>query len=158
MKFITDPETLSDLGGWCDALIKRIQLEMHNQGINASGNLSNSLEYTIADESDGTHIRVLADNYFLYAEKGRKSGKVPYNFISVLEDWIKAKGISVPSQFKTARQFAGAIFYKIKTYGSRRERYKDPADVAGPALDVMLPRLNGILENRVVAYINDDLF
>ena len=61
MKFITDPETLSDLGDWCDALIKRIQLEMHNQGINASGNLSNSLEYTIADESDGTHMRVLAD-------------------------------------------------------------------------------------------------
>lgn len=158
MKIITDSKTLSDLSNWADTLIKRIQVEMQNQGINASGNLSNSLEYRITNETDGTHIQVLADSYFIYGEGGRTSGKVPTNFIDILEDWVNTKGISVPSQFKNARAFAGAIYYNIKTYGSKRHRENTPADVVGPALNEMRPKLNEILENSVVAYVNDELF
>lgn len=158
IKVITDSKTLSDLNNWTDTLVKRIQVEMQNEGLNASGNLSNSLEFVITDESDGTHIQVLADNYFLYAEKGRKSGRTPRNFISILEEWIADKRISVPSKFATAKQFAGAIYYVIKVYGSRRYREDDPLDVVGPVLDEMRPKLNEILENRLVTYINDSLF
>lgn len=158
MKIIIDNKTISELNDWADTLIKRIQVEMQNQGINASGNLSNSLEYRITDEGDGTHIQVLADSYFIYGEGGRASGKTPANFVNILEDWVNAKGISVPSQFKSAKAFAGAIYYNIKTYGSKRHRENNPADVVGPALDEMKPKLNKILENSVVTYINDNLF
>ena len=72
---IIDANTLNQIEGWADKLIKRIQVEMQNQGLNASGNLSNSLEYAIADN----HIRVLANPYMLYEEKGRDKGKIPYN-------------------------------------------------------------------------------
>ena len=158
IKLITDSRTLSDLNNWADTLVKRIQVDMQNNELNASGNLSNSLEYVITDESDGTHIKVMADPYFLYAEKGRKSGKVPYNFISILEEWIADKGVFVPSKFRTAKQFAGAIYYNIKTYGSKRWRTDNPLDVVGDAVSEMLPKLNGILETSVVGYINDNLF
>lgn len=158
IKIITDTKTLSDLNNFADKLVKRIQVEMQNERLNASGNLSNSLSYVITDENDGTHLQVFADNYFLYAEKGRRSGRTPRNFISILEEWIADKRITVPAKFKTAKQFAGAIYYNIKTYGSKRYRTDDPLDVVGPVLDEMKPKLNGILENGIVTYINDSLF
>lgn len=158
MKILTDSTSISDLNSWTESLVEKIKKEMENQGINASGNLSDSLEYRITNETDGTHIQVLADSYFIYGEGGRTSGKVPMNFIDILEDWVNNKGISVPSQFKSAKAFAGAIYYNIKTYGSKRHRENNPADVVGPALNEMRPKLNEILENSVVAYVNDELF
>ena len=62
---------------------------MHNKNVDASGNLSSSLEYVIENEDDGTHIKVLANNYFIYAEGGRTAGKVPYNFTDILKQWIE---------------------------------------------------------------------
>ena len=156
MKIITDSKTLSDLSNWADTLIKRIQVEMENQGINASGNLSNSLEYRITDEGDGTHIQVLADPYFIYAEGGRDKGKIPRNFTDILKQWIKDKGLSVND--KEDAQFASSIAWKIAKHGSARHRDKNPADVVGPALDEMRPKLNQILESSLVAYVNDSLF
>lgn len=156
MRFeIIDSNTLTKVEGWTDKLVKRIQVEMHNQGINASGRLSNSLEYTIEDN----HIKVLADNYFLYAEKGRDRGKIPYNFSTILEKWISDKGLAVPAKFQNANQFAWAIAMRIKKYGS--SKYRNPSqrqDVVGAPLNELLPELNNILQNRVVLYVNDDLF
>lgn len=158
MKISIDQYILDDLEGWLDTFVKEVKVELHNKGINASGNLSNSFEYRIERQSDGMHAIVEANNYLVYAEGGRTAGKVPYNFIDILEDWVNTKGISVPSQFKNARAFAGAIYHNIKTYGSKRHRENNPVDVVGPALDEMKPKLNDILENRLVIYANDALF
>lgn len=158
MRLISDPIILQELNDWCNAFVNRIRVEMHNQGINASGNLSNSLEYTITDDADGTHIQVLADPYFFYAEKGRKAGKVPYRFGDILAQWVEDKGVAVPSQFKDARQFGYAIASNIRRYGSKRFRENNPVDVVGSALDEMRPKLNDILENYLITYVNDNLF
>lgn len=157
MKFIGDPNTLAALDAWGDTFVKRLQVEMQNQGINASGNLSNSLEYVITNEGDGTHISVLADPYFFYSEHGRRAGRIPYNFVDIIEEWIADKRLTVP-QGLTPRRFASAIAYKIKYYGSRRYRQKDPADLVQPVMDEMYPKLGDILESRVMYYINDNLF
>lgn len=152
---IIDSDTLNKIEGWADKLVKRIQVEMQNQGINASGNLSNSLEYAIADN----HIRVLANPYMLYAEKGRDKGKIPYNFSTILETWIADKHLTVPAQYKTPNQFAWAIAMKIKKYGS--SKYRNPSqrqDVVGAPLSELLPELNNIISNHVVMYVNDNLF
>ena len=156
MKIITDNKTLSDLNNWADTLIKRIQVEMENQGINASGNLSNSLEYRITDKSDGTHIQVLAAPYFVYAENGREAGKIPSNFIDILKQWIADKGLDKSDE--EDRQFACSIAYKIMNKGSQRHREHKEVDVITPALDETRPKLNEILETSVVVYINDLLF
>lgn len=156
MKFeIIDTDTLQKVENWADKLVKRIQVEMQNQGINASGRLSNSLEYSVADN----HIQVLADKYFLYAEKGRDKGKVPWNFTDILETWIADKRLVVPAKFQTPRQFAWAINTKIRRYGS--DKYRNPSkrqDVLEKPMSELLPELNDILQNRVVLYINDNLF
>ena len=157
MKFIGDPNTLAALDAWGDTFVKRLQVEMQNQGINASGNLSNSLEYVITNEGDGTHISVLADPYFFYAEHGRRAGRIPYNFVDIIEEWIADKHLTVP-QGLTPRRFASAIAYKIKYYGSRRYRQKDPADLVQPVMDEMYPKLGDILESRIMYYVNDSLF
>lgn len=158
MKLISDPLTINQLNDWARTFVDRIKVEMHNQGLDASGRLSDSLEYTITDTQDGTHIQVLAAPYFFYAEKGRKSGKVPFRFGDILAQWVEDKGIAVPSQFKDARNFGYAIASKIKQYGSKRYRENKPLDVVSAALDEYRPKLNEILENRTVYYINDNLY
>ena len=158
MKFITDSNILSQLNQWGGEFVTRLKAELWNQSVTASGRLADSLEYEITDDSDGTHIRVLGDYYFPYAEAGRKAGKIPYNFASIVEKWVEDKGVSVPSKFKTPRQFAWAIAYKIKYYGSRRYREQDIADVVSPVADEMIPRLNDIVTNSVVVYVNDNIF
>jgi len=156
MKFeIIDSDTLNKVENWADKLVKRIQVEMQNQGLNASGNLSNSLEYVIEDN----HIQILANPYFLYAEKGRDKGKVPWNFTDILETWIADKHVTVPAKFQTPRQFAWAINTKIRKYGS--DKYRNPShrqDVLEKPMSELLPELNNILQNRVVLYVNDNLF
>lgn len=157
MKLISDSNVISKLNEWSDTFVKRLQVEMQNQGINASGNLSNSLEYTIEDEGDGTHITILADPYFFYAEHGRRAGRIPANFVDILEEWVADKGITVPSGL-TARKFASAIAWKIKRYGSLRYRTQSPADVVAPVMNEMYPKLGDILESRIMMYVNDELF
>lgn len=158
MKLISDTLTIQQLNDWARTFVDRIKVEMHNQGLDASGRLSDSLEYTITDTQDGTHIQILAAPYFLYAEKGRKSGKIPFRFGDILAQWVEDKGVAVPSQFKDARQFGYAIASTIKKYGSKRYRENKPLDVVSAALNEYRPKLNEILENRTVYYINDNLY
>lgn len=158
MKLISDPLTIQQLNDWARTFVDRIKVEMHNQGLDASGRLSDSLEYTITDTQDGTHIQVLAAPYFFYAEKGRKSGKIPFRFGDILAQWVEDKGVAVPSQFKDARNFGYAIASTIKKYGSKRYRENKPLDVVSAALNEYRPKLNEILENRTVYYINSELY
>ncbi len=157
MKLITDSNTIAKLNEFGSEFVGRLKAELWNQHITASGNLADSLEYVISDESDGTHITVLGDPYFIYAEKGRRAGKVPYSFTTILEKWIEDKGLQVP-QGLSVKQFASKIAWKIKRYGSLRYRTQSPADVVEPVASEMIPRLNDILENRVMMYVNDELF
>lgn len=141
--------------GWAARVVEAIRVELHNQSIEASGNLSASLEY----EADGDHVRILADGYFPYAEVGRRAGKVPYRFTDILEKWVKDKGVIRPASFRTDKAFASAIAYNIKHYGSSRYRGDRPkVDLVGPVLDKELPVLNQIVDNAVTFYINDALF
>ena len=125
---------ISRLQESADQLIEQIRQEMENQGINASGNLASSLQWVI-DTTGGISFKVLADSYWDYAMKGRGPGKVPGNFKEILKQWINAKGIQFSG---TIDQFAGAIMYTIRNFGSRRYRDNDPADVLTIPIDQFL--------------------
>lgn len=156
MKVFIDNYTLDKVEEWLDRFVKSVQIELHNDRIDASGDLSDSIDYRIERQSDGMHAIVESNNYMLYAEGGRKGGKIPHNFIQILTQWIKDKGLSVSP--KDDRRFAYFTAMKIKTYGSRRYRDNDIDDVLGKVLDRERPKLNEILENRMVVYVNDNLF
>lgn len=152
---IIDNQTKTNIEAWLDRVIGQIRTEMHNQGVNASGNLSSSLEGVVGDDS----VQILAAPYFLYAEKGRDAGKVPRNFVDIISKWIDDKGLAIPAKYKSQRQFASAVVWKIRKYGSLRYREPDKrVDLLGDMLDKELPELNKIIENRVVLYVNDELF
>lgn len=118
------------VGEAADLLIEDIRSEMERQNINAKGNLSASLGWRITANDRGLSLSVMADDYWDYAMGGRGPGKIPGNFVEILQDWIVAKNIPFDGSI---RNFAGAIAYNIKNYGSRRYRENNPADVlSGP--------------------------
>lgn len=118
-------------------LVDAIRRRLAEEEINASGRLSDSLEYVVT--ADG--LQVLADDYFIYAERGREAGRIPKDFGVILSQWVDAKGISVPSQFKDSLQFGWAIANKIKTYGSLRKRTNNPVDLLDEPIDEITDEL-----------------
>lgn len=156
MKATIDKYILDDIEHWLDTFVKEVQVELHNDGTNASGSLSDSFSYKIEKHSDGVHAIVEANNYLVYAEGGRKAGKTPKNFIDILKQWIKDKGLSVSD--KDDARFAFFVARKTRNFGSRRYRDNDIDDVLGKVLSRERPKLDDILENRLVVYANDNLF
>lgn len=114
-------------------LVEKIQGEIAKDNLVASGNLKESVEYKL----EGNDILVLTNAYLQYAEYGRTAGKIPYNFVEILEDWIDKKGITPTKGTKT--DFAWAISQKTKKYGSARKRGTTPiVDVInGPVNEIM---------------------
>ena len=147
---------LQDIQGWLEKFVNAVRVELHNKNINASGNLSDSFEWKIEKQDGNIHAVVEAASYLIYAEGGRDKGKIPANFTEILEQWIKDKGLSVGP--KEDKRFAFLIARKIKSYGSRRKRDGDVADVVGDVLDREREKLNEIIDNRLVIYANDNLF
>lgn len=125
------------VGEAANLLIEDIRSEMEKQNINAKGNLSASLGWQITANDKGLALTVSADDYWDYAMGGRGPGKVPGNFVEILEDWIAAKHIPFDGSI---RNFAGAIMYNIKNSGSRRYRENDPADVLSGPVERFLER------------------
>lgn len=125
------------VGEAADLLIEDIRSEMEKQNINAKGNLSASLGWRITANDRGLSLSVMADGYWDYAVGGRGPGKIPGNFIDILQDWIMVKNIPFDGSI---RNFAGAIAYNIKNSGSRRYRENDPADVLSGPVERFLER------------------
>lgn len=145
-----------DINDWIAQLVADIRDNMDAAGVNASGNLRQSVRGELTNDG---HILVRALPYFEYSEKGRLPGKIPRNFGDILDKWITDKGLSVPSGFKTQKEFANAIAWKIKRYGS--EKHRNPSkrvDIVGTALEDNLPDLDNIVYNSVVLYVNEHLW
>lgn len=139
---------------WSNDFVDRIRKEMAKAGVNASNNLSNSLEW----EYNGNTWTLWAAPYFQYAEVGRTAGKIPRYFATILTQWIHNKGIAIPSNFKNIREFSFAIAYKIKRYGSARNRRSMPrVDLLEQPMKEYMPKLDNIVGQAVIYYINDNL-
>lgn len=145
-----------DIDDWITQLVSDIRDNMDSAGVNASGNLRRSVRGELTDDG---HILVRALPYFEYSEKGRLPGKIPYNFGDIIDQWITDKGLSVPSGFRSQKQFANAIAWKIKRYGS--EKHRTPSkrvDIVGKALENNLPVLDDVVYRSVVVYVNEHLW
>lgn len=101
-----------------DDIIANIRENMASYGLGDS-RLAESLE----PEIDGNHLKIYANDYFEYAEKGRPAGKIPFNFTTILEEWIERRNISHTG---TTRQFASAIAWK--TYREGSYLYRNPSE------------------------------
>lgn len=68
-------------------LIAEIRQRMVQEGVNATGKTSASLEHTATD----SQMTILGSKAFIWVEKGRRAGRNP-PFSPILE-WVEAKGI-----------------------------------------------------------------
>ena len=152
MAFISDEQSkaLEEVG---KRLVEAIRRRLAEENVNASGSLSDSLEYRTTD----TGLQIWANDYFKYAENGRPAGKVPYDFATILERWVEAKGINVPAKFKDAHQFGWAIATKIKNYGSLRHRTNTQVDLLDEPINEVLDEVTEILTKVFLQTVNDNL-
>lgn len=106
----------------------RIWSNIDTTGTKASGKTQESLWI----ESTPTGGRLWGRPYFQSVETGRPAGRVPFNFVAIIKQWIIDKGISVKQvAYKTSRQHkysvqerslnmaAGAIAHSIETTGTQ---------------------------------------
>ena len=117
--------------------IADIRYQMASYGM-ADSNLSKSLNAEI----EGNEVKITANSYYDYAEKGRGPGKVPYNFKDILETWIVSRGIR-PKDGNISK-FASAICWNTIKHGSSLYRHPEQQrDFIGDAIDVNLEQLKG---------------
>lgn len=134
-----------------EELIGAIRTKMADSGVNASGNLSESLEPVVTEYG----FQILADQYFPYAEVGRPSGRVPQDFGKILSKWVEDKHLKFGDM--TPIQAGWAIAHNIKTYGSQRYRENKPVDLISDAVDEVMPEIEEQLGDMFLKTINDSL-
>jgi hypothetical protein len=149
-----------------EALKQRIAANIVSTGQNASGRTIASLR--VEEYEDGA--KLLGRFPFGTLETGRKPGKVPGNFIDIIIQWMKDKGIKaapipyirIPSQkwqpkydpqSRGDMSLAGAIAHKIKTEGTRLFRNNGIDNVYSNEIpltvEVVKKQLAGIYKNEI---------
>lgn len=111
---------------------------IHANGQNASGRTIASMHVEI----DGDGGTLYGRNYFGVLETGRKPGRVPRSFASIIRQWMEDKGLhGTPIPYKADRphkytpqergdmSMAAAIAHTIKTKGTRLHRTGGRDDV-----------------------------
>ena len=128
-----------------------IQENMAKEGINASGETSNSLAVTV----NGNFVRLSNENKnpFETTEEGRPSGKVPENFTDIIFQWHKDKGLNWGEE-KEARKIAGAVAWgKIRKFGYGRPSGtffgSKKKDVYSPTIEKVREKLEVDLKNEI---------
>lgn len=138
---------------WSSEVIERIKFNLDATGTTASGKTKESLEMIWTKEG----FAIVGRKYFRGVEEGRTPGGAPRNFVGILEKWIKDKGLTRPSEFKTDRSWAGAIAYNITHFGSRLYRDGGRDDIYTVVIDEELPKLFEQMEGKVTQTIIKDL-
>ena len=105
-------------------------------GQRATGATINSLDVRNVTDISG---ELWGADYIGVLEKGRKAGKVPYNFKDILIKWARAKGIKFGSQ-RELDKFAYFLSKKIEREGT--ERYGKNVDIFTTPIKEMTKRLS----------------
>lgn len=128
-----------------DYFVRSYRHHLEEGGINASGNLSKSLQYTIKSGATFLAVDVSLLEYWKYIEYGRRAGaKMPP--ISAIEKWIQVKKI-VPyannGKVPTIRQLAFLIARSISVKGIR------PRPIFTTSLDEAVAEFEEAIEEAV---------
>lgn len=131
-------------------VMQGIATNMAMYGRNASGASVRGMKVVMESPEHGY---LASPNFsFRVMERGRKSGKIPSNFINIIEKWITDKGItvSVPPNGdaeKAKRRVAGAIAYSIAKNGTRLHRSGGMDDIFTTNINVATANLGVQLMN-----------
>lgn len=146
-----------------EAIKTGIAQQMSQQGRNASGKSVASLEIK-ADDSGGY---LEGSSSFFAMEHGRGPGSVPKDFVSIIKDWIVAKGISYQNMMpkngtpeQGLKRLSGAIAYSIMKNGTKLYRNKGYNDIYDSVLNEELEKLAdetlGIFDTEADSILQED--
>ena len=102
-------QTEKELKNFSKELISNFIGELISQGKIASGKLKDSFEYDVFNFVSTLRIDFSAEDYLIWLEKGRKSGK--YAPKNAIEEWVKVKGIA--TEEKKIKSIAFLVNRKI---------------------------------------------
>lgn len=106
----TIKQALNDLG---EEYIKELTLQLIKAGKKSSGDLINSLDYSVLETVNGYLITITSEPYLQYVDAGRRPGTFPP--VKAIEKWVKREGIRFEKY--TVKQTAFVIARSIKNKG-----------------------------------------
>jgi hypothetical protein len=131
----------------CKEFMDIFMTELRNQlaslGKAVSGNLINSLSYTISRTNNGFDCILNAADYLSVVDEGRRPGSFPP--LDKIEIWAEAKGIKIG----TPRQTAFVIGRSISEKGIQ------PTDVINKSFDAAFERYKGKFLDQIELDFND---
>lgn len=105
-------------------IVKGIVQELIKAGKRDTGNLINSIDYSVLETVDGVLLKINAPEYLKYIDEGRRpNSKQPP--ISAIIPWVRRKGIVVQGA-KNERQSAFVIAKAIGKNGIRPLNFLQP--------------------------------
>jgi hypothetical protein len=132
-------ETRKCLTKWGEIAVEEMRNILINAGKSASGNLIDSLKYTITYDGENLDLSFSMLEYGNFVELGRKpGGKQPP--LSAITPWLRIRGISESLAFPIARKIA--------------EDGIPPLPFFQATIDKILPQLQ---QELAIAYSQDQL-
>lgn len=124
----TDLTRVYDL---CSRIVDLYRLQLEEQKINASGQLSRTADFDITYDEYSMAVYIILESYAWYVESGRGASTGKYGTWSTkykdIEDWVRSKvmrgyfvpssGHTIPRTEKEVKRVAGAIVQKITRVG-----------------------------------------
>lgn len=128
-------------------LKQRIAFNIVAQGANATGKTIESMKVTTTPQGGTLTGRA----YFGTLETGRRGGKIPRNFASIIYDWMQAKGvhaedgndISMSWAIAKTIQKKGTLLYR---QGGRDTIYSKEIT---KTIENVMKRLNGLISTNI---------
>lgn len=108
--------------GW--DFIKTARKYLSENDTNASGTLSDSMEYEVEINDDMMSVGVWIEDYWYYVENGRKPGKRPP--IPKIEEWVLIKPVEpreINGRVPSVKQLSFAIANKIAKEGTEPQPF-----------------------------------
>ena len=102
----------------------------------ASGRTRAAFEVRVSDYNG----QLLGNSYVGVLERGRRGGKVPYDFKDILLRWAEAKGIYFANN-TDARRWAWFVTQKIRREGTKLYRSGQTVDIFTTPIEEMTERL-----------------
>ena len=142
----------------CQSITQAIKDTISKKRLDATGNLSNSIETHFDIEGETYSVIIELADYWKYVEDGRGPGKFPPP--DQIKDWIRFKRI-VPSaqssrKVPSTEQLAYLIGRKIATQGTKATHFLSET-LESPEVLQMLEEIEDLIANKFIEEINEEI-
>lgn len=142
----------------CQGITQAIKDTIFSKRLDASGNLSNSIETYFDIEGETYSVIIELADYWKYVEDGRRPGKFPPP--NQIKDWIRFKRV-VPSAKSSRKvpstdQLAYLIGRKIATQGTKATHFLSET-LESPKVLEMLGEIEDLVADSFVKEINEEI-